>query len=58
MDISELLSVKETAELLKTSKVQVRKMIRNGELSAVKVGREYRIPLVCLKEYVEANLTV
>ena len=57
MDISELLSVKETAGLLKTSRVQVRKMIQNGDLSAVKVGREYRIPLVCLKEYVEANLT-
>lgn len=55
--MSELLTVKEVAELLKTSRTQIRKMIQNGELSAVKVGREYRIPLVCLKEYVEANLT-
>ena len=58
MGISELLTVKESAEWLKTSRVQVRKMIQNGDLSAVKVGREYRIPLVCLKEYVEANLTI
>ena len=57
MGMSELLTVKETAELLKTSRVQIRRMIQSGELAAVKVGREYRIPLVCLQEYVEANLT-
>ena len=56
MGMSELLTVKEAAEWLKTSRVQVRKMIQNGELAAMKVGREYRIPLVCLKEYVDTNL--
>ena len=55
--VSELLTVKEAAEQLKIRRVQIRKIIRNGELAAVKVGREYRIPLVCLKEHVEANLT-
>jgi len=43
--MSELLTVKEAAALLKTSRVQIRKMIQGGELLAVKVGREYRIPL-------------
>lgn len=57
MGMTELLTVKETAEWLKTSRVQVRRMIQNGELAAVKVGREYRIPLACLKAYVESNLT-
>lgn len=57
MSMSELLTVKEAAEQLKTSKVQIRKMIQGGDLAAVKVGREYRIPLVCLREYIEANLT-
>lgn len=56
MAMGELLTVKEAAELLKTSRVQVRKMIQSGDLSAVKVGREYRIPLICLKEYIRANL--
>lgn len=56
MGLNELLTVKETAEWLKTSRVQVRRMIQGGQLLAVKVGREYRIPLVCLKEYVQANL--
>ena len=52
MGMSELLTVKEAAEWLKTSRVQVRKMIQNGELVAFKVGREYRIPLVSIKEFI------
>lgn len=56
MGMTELLTVKEAAEWLKTSRVQVRRMIQNGELAAVKVGREYRIPLACLKEYIESNI--
>lgn len=51
-----VLSVKDVAELLKTSKTQVRKMIQNGELPAVKVGREYRIPMECLVEFIDNNL--
>ena len=53
MGMSELLTVKEAAEWLKTSRVQVRKMIQNGELLAIKVGREYRIPLASLRAFVE-----
>ena len=55
MGMSELLTVKEASELLKTSRVQVRKMIQSGDLLAVKVGREYRIPLASIREYVENN---
>lgn len=55
MGLSELLTVKEAAEWLKTSRVQVRRMIQNGELVAVKVGREYRIPIVSIREYIESN---
>jgi len=50
--MNELLTVKEAAEWLKTSRVQVRKMIQNGELLAVKVGREYRIPLASIREFI------
>ena len=57
MGMSELLTVKEAAELLKTSRVQVRKMIQAGDLLAVKVGREYRIPLVSIKEFIAGNCT-
>lgn len=41
LGMTKLLSVKEVAQILQTSKPQVRKMIQLGELLAVKVGREY-----------------
>ena len=41
--MTSILTVKEAASLLKTSRQQVRKMIQNGDLPAVKVGREWRI---------------
>ena len=55
MGLNELLTVKEAAEWLKTSRVQVRKMIQSGELLAVKVGREYRIPIASVREFIEQN---
>ena len=57
MGMSEILTVKETAEQLKTTRQQIRKMIANGELPAVKVGREWRIPLAGVREYFEENLS-
>jgi len=55
--MSELLTVKEAAALLKTSRVQVRKMIQAGDLLAVKVGREYRISMTSLRAFVEGSMT-
>lgn len=56
MGMTELLTVKEAAVLLKTSRVQIRKMIQTGELSAIRVGREYRIPLAALRVFIEESL--
>ena len=55
--MNRLLSVKEVAALLQTSRVQVRRMIQSGELAALKVGREYRIPLAALEEFVQAAIS-
>lgn len=49
----ELLTVKEVADYLKCSRDQVRKMIRSGVLRSVTVGREYRIPLDSLAEFID-----
>lgn len=56
MSNDEILTVKETAALLKTTRQQVRKMIANEELPAVKVGREWRIPSVSIRMFIEENL--
>ena len=42
--MSRVYTVKEAAVLLKTTRQQIRKIIQSGELPAVKVGREWRIP--------------
>ena len=56
MGLSEILTVKEAAQLLKTTRQQIRKMIANEELPAVKVGREWRIPMEGIKLFLENNL--
>ncbi len=51
MGLSNLLTVKEVAAYLKTTRQQVRKMIQSGKLYAVQVGREYRIPEEALEAW-------
>ncbi len=55
MGMNEILTVKEVAVLLKTTCQQIRKMIASGELSAVKVGREWRIPKEFLIDFLSGN---
>ena len=56
MGMTEILTVKEAAVQLKTTRQQIRKMIANGELPAVKVGREWRIPLESIRLFLKENL--
>ena len=56
MGMNRLLTVREIAELFQTTRQQVRKMLRNGEIPAVKVGREWRIPQEYLEEFIEENI--
>lgn len=48
----EVYSAKEVASILKTTRQQVRKMIQNEELPAVKVGREWRITSEALQDFI------
>lgn len=56
MGVMKLLTVQETAELLKTSKQQIRKMIRRGLIPAVRIGREWRISAEYLDSFLQANM--
>lgn len=49
-------SVEEIATILKTTRQQVRKMIQNEELPAVKVGREWRITEESLQEFLADSI--
>ena len=55
MKNDEILTVKETA-LLKTTRQQVRRMIANEELPAVKVGREWRVLKAGIVEFFEERI--
>ena len=52
-----LLTVQEVADLLKTSRQQVWKMIRDGLLPAVRIGREWRVDPHYLQDFLECNMT-
>lgn len=56
MGLNRILTVKEAADFLRTTRQQVRKMIASGEICAVKVGREWRIPSEALKVFIEENI--
>ena len=56
MGITELLTVSETAALLKTTKQQVRKMISQQLIPAMKIGREWRISRQYLEDFLRNNM--
>ena len=56
MGVIQLLTVQETAGMLWSTGLLVRIMIVNEELPAVKVGREWRIPMESIRMFLEENL--
>ena len=56
MGMTELLTVAETAVLLKTTKQQVRKMIAQQLIPALKIGREWRISRQYLEDFLRNNM--
>ncbi len=55
MGMTDILTVKEVAALLKTTCQQVRKLINNEELLSVRVGREWRILMEYPEDYVRGT---
>ncbi len=49
-----LLTVAEVADLLRVSTMTVYRLIRSGDLAAVRVGRAYRVAEAALDDYLEA----
>lgn len=56
MGVIELLTVAETAALLKTTKQQVRKMIAQQLIPAMKIGREWRVRKAYLEDFLNNNM--
>ena len=56
MGMMELLTVAETAALLRTTKQQERKMIAQQLIPAMKVGREWRISRDYLESFLRSEM--
>ncbi len=54
--MDELLTVAEVAEMLRVSTMTVYRLIRTGELPAVRVGRNYRVRRADLDTYLHEQL--
>ncbi|MHB8341973.1 MAG: helix-turn-helix domain-containing protein [Mycobacteriales bacterium] len=49
-----LLTVAEVATALRVSRMTVYRLVRAGDLSAVHVGRSYRVPEQAVHQYLQA----
>ncbi|MBW3562364.1 MAG: helix-turn-helix domain-containing protein [Actinobacteria bacterium] len=54
--MDQLLTVAEVAELLRVSTMTVYRLIRSGELPAVRVGRNYRVRRGDLDSYLQEQV--
>lgn len=54
--MTELLTVAETAALLKTTKQQVRKMISQQLIPAMKIGREWGVSRQYLEDFLRSGM--
>ena len=52
-DYPDVLTVKQVSKMLGISTKTVYKLVRNGSLSSLKVGREFRVPKVVLLNYMK-----
>src|SRR6056297_1276935 len=53
---TQLLTAAEVADQLRVSTMTIYRLIRSGELTAVRVGRNYRVPVVELERYLTAQV--
>ncbi len=51
------MTIQEVADLLKVSSATVRSWIKEGELRAVRLEREFRIARIDLQDFVDARVT-
>jgi excisionase family DNA binding protein len=53
--LTRLLTVAEVASVMRVSRMTVYRLIRRGQLKAIRVGRNYRVRTDDLDEYLEAQ---
>ena len=48
----DVLSVKQLCEILDIGKNTAYRLLQSGEIKSIKIGKVYKIPKKCLKEYI------
>lgn len=57
MSYDEIMTLEEVAEVLKISNGQLRKLLKDGEIKAFKLGKyKWRIPKTAVEEYVKGKM--
>lgn len=56
-DAQQLLRVAEVADHLRVSTMTVYRLIRRGEIRALRIGRNYRIERAAFEEYLQGGAT-
>jgi excisionase family DNA binding protein len=52
-DYPDVLDVKQVSQLLSVSTKTVYRLLRNGAIDSLKVGREFRVPKITVMKYVK-----
>lgn len=51
----DILTVEELCEVLRIGKNTAYKLLKNGEIKSIKIGKVYKIPKKCIRKYLEQN---
>lgn len=54
-EFNDILTIKETCKALRMGQNMLYKLVKNGSIKSVKIGRKYYIPKLYLKEFIETN---
>lgn len=49
----DILTPNQLKDLLNIGKNRVYKMLQTGEIESIKIGKQYRIPKRCIKDYID-----
>ena len=53
----QFMTVAEVAAIMRVSKMTVYRLVHNGEMAAVRVGRSFRVPAPAVREYLDGART-
>jgi excisionase family DNA binding protein len=52
----DIVSIEDLMEILNIGRNKAYELLKTGQIGAFKIGKAYRIPTTCIKEYVLANV--